>query len=338
MPYVSLGEHVDLVVSQMTQGICPQGTLAPPDHTSQEMDTAPSPTQLEGVCGLGEGESGGSKFGNEASELVSLAIKNAFESALEAKNGALNRDGVLNGDTEEKSPSFPLPPVADDNYSEPLRFGKGTDEGTSSVNGSSGKNSPSGKGSSPVSGPSITLSCDSKMTSASSKIDTVKLLFSNWPSIVCTILGFNPSTSTTAATSGINPSPPRRPPSLVSVHLLDNFTTDFILNCSERIINFFVNSIIRKLNSAIKQDQDGKVSSLLLEDIDYADAEVISKFLAAGEEGVAILVARRFLGSVVRILALDHSRVKNKYLEMQQSRQSASASGKGRRLYLGSSL
>lgn len=93
------------------------------------------------------------------------------------------------------------------------------------------------------------------------------------------------------------------------------------------MIDYFINKIIEKLNSAVnvfQEDPSRKSNlSLLLHDIDYSDWATISKFFDLGEEGVAVLVGRRFLGSLVRVLSLEHSRVKNRFLEMQQARQAA---------------
>ena len=160
--------------------------------------------------------------------------------------------------------------------------------------------------------------------------DVIQALFSNWPAIVTTILGFNPTSHSTPpeSKSGHTPStPPTRSnhapsssslPHFSSVHLLDSFTTDLFLNCSDRVIEVFVSTIIQKLNTAVENAEDHHLP-LLLQDIDYSDPERgVAPFLGAGEVGVALLVGRRFLASVVRVLALEHSRVKNRFLEMRQ--------------------
>lgn len=146
----------------------------------------------------------------------------------------------------------------------------------------------------------------------SSKFNIMESLFSNWPAIVMTILGFNPSISDTGAD---NPSPT----TFSSVHMLDSFTTDLLLNCSSHMIDGLVETIVRHVNTAAEQARGHpRFLDLFLQDVDYTDPEVVPKYLEAGEGGVAVLVGRRFLGSVVRVLALEHSRVKNRFLEMQQ--------------------
>lgn len=87
------------------------------------------------------------------------------------------------------------------------------------------------------------------------------------------------------------------------------------------MINPFVTTIISKLNWALKRG--GVDPTLLLQELDYGDPEAVGKVIELGEGGVALLVAKRFLGSVVRVLALEHSRVKNRFLEMQQARQNS---------------
>lgn len=161
-----------------------------------------------------------------------------------------------------------------------------------------------------------------------SGFDVIESLFSNWPAIVTTILGLDPSSLAFSSSKPNHASstPPTKSshapslscPHLSSVHLLDSFTTDLFLNCSDRVIEFLVSSIIRKLNSAL-DNAERHHFTLLLQDIDYSDPErSVTPFLEAGELGVAVLVGRRFLESVVRVLALEHSRVKNRFLEMRQ--------------------
>lgn len=143
------------------------------------------------------------------------------------------------------------------------------------------------------------------------ELGIVQFLFSNWPGIVTTVLGFNMTELRT----------PDRTPSFSSVHILDGFTTDLLLNCSDPVINCFVGTIVKKLNSALESTKGRSQeldASLFLQDIDYADPEVTARFAGVGEVGVAVLVGRRFLSSVVRVLALEHSRIKNRFLEMQQ--------------------
>lgn len=91
-----------------------------------------------------------------------------------------------------------------------------------------------------------------------------------------------------------------------------------------QVIHSFVGTIITKINWALEQlqKQEGGMA-LFLQEMDFSDPEAMAKFLEAGqrEEGVVVLVGRRFLSSVVRVLSLEHSRVKNRFLEMQQGRQ-----------------
>ena len=153
----------------------------------------------------------------------------------------------------------------------------------------------------------------SENPNASDSPNILKILFSNWPSIITIVLGFDPNSPSPSSSSVSRPT-------LSSVHLLDNFTTDLILNCSETMIKHFVDTIICQLNLVTQSCVD---LCLLLQDVDYTDPTIISQFLERGSAGTAMLVGRRFLDSVVRVLALEHSRVKNRFLEMQQARHAA---------------
>ena len=138
--------------------------------------------------------------------------------------------------------------------------------------------------------------------------NALKMLFSDWPSIVMVVLGFDPACVELTL------------PPICSVNLLDNFITDLVLNCSSLMISYLVDAIITRLNPAIQSCPD---ASLIMKDLDLSDPEVVQEYLSLGEVGVALLVGRRFLGSVVRVLALEHSRIKNRFLEMQQARAAA---------------
>ena len=152
----------------------------------------------------------------------------------------------------------------------------------------------------------------------------VQTLFSNWPSILTSVLGFN-------MTSLLTSDHTHSPPTFSSVHLLDSFTTDLLLNCPDHVIDCFVDTIVQKLNSAMEAAEHDEVdSSLFVQDIDYADPDTVTRFAKMGGVGVAVLVGRRFLSSVVRILALEHSRVKNRFLEMQQQTRQGEEGGEGR--------
>jgi len=143
---------------------------------------------------------------------------------------------------------------------------------------------------------------------ASGRGNALKMLFSDWPSIVMVVLGFNPACVESSV------------PAICSVNLLDNFTTDLVLNCSSLVISYLVDAIITRLNPALHSCPD---ASFIMKDLDLSDPEVVQEYLGLGEVGVVLLVGRRFLGSVVRVLALEHSRIKNRFLEMQQARAAA---------------
>ena len=358
MPYVSLGEHADQVDVQAAQ--VPQLVTPTDNASSQDMDCAPSPTGTSNIInsisknlfrvtvseGSGMGVVGGEGNGEDSlvttlTDHVRMAVENAFESAAqEIEQKVLERVNKVVAENVQHIPSSGLssapPPLsaasslgrtssesmATPVLQGPLQFGKG-----SSLNLES-----------------LQISSSHSANSHASKLksypnDIIESIFSNWPSVATTVLGFDPSCDPSSShhKSRINSDPSSWHHSsgstlslqsqcqVSSVHRLDSFTTNLFMNCSERMLNNFVDTIIHKLNSAINKTQQDStfLSSNLLQDIDYGDPEVISRFIAMGEVGVAFLVGRRFLSSVVRVLALEHSRVKNRFLEMQQARQQA---------------
>ena len=136
----------------------------------------------------------------------------------------------------------------------------------------------------------------------------------NWPCIVATILGFYPDDKQPTNPNDVGAS--SKPQRLSPVHLLDSFTSDLILNCEEPIVNTLVATIVKHMNSALA---DG-TSKLSLEKIDFSKIDSSS----VDQSSIALIVGKRFLNSVVRVLALEHSRVKNTTMELQQMRMNES--------------
>ena len=182
-------------------------------------------------------------------------------------------------------------------------------------------------------------------------------LVTSWPAIVATVLGFYPPHVTSSVTktncgSGFlnqgefqrcnlsqesnhsvsNETKSKSTDKLefCSVHSLDSFTTNLILNCEEPTIDTLVGTIVDKMNAAVcnSVDKDSDVElSLLLDDVDFT--KPAEEVCTLNDHNVALLVGQRFLNSVVRLQGLEHSRVKNAFVEMQQMRQSTT----GRYLY-----
>lgn len=143
--------------------------------------------------------------------------------------------------------------------------------------------------------------------------DILSILATNWPVVVTTILGVFPDTAKASDASEVFISGSSKSKSLPlsPVHLLDNFTTDLILNCDESIINTLVATIVNRMNKAISSDSVLSLGSLNFREINLSKID---------ESTVALLVGKRFLNSLVRVLGLEHSRVKNMFLEMQHFR------------------
>lgn len=238
-------------------------------------------------------ESAFQNLAHKVHQKVQQKVQEAVSHSIESSSVGREVGGSGSGNGGDGGASFKLSIPLQAN--EPLGFGKRSSKSPASA--------------------SSNLICDEQMIGTGSvdesdSPDAVKIIFSDWSSIVTIVLGFDPNCPSSSALR------------LSSVHLLDNFTTDLILNCSEHMINHFVDTVICKLNSATQKSAD---LSLLIKEVDYTDPEALSQFLEHGDMGVALLVGRRFLNSVVRILALEHSLIKNRFLEMQQARQEAAA-------------
>ena len=166
-----------------------------------------------------------------------------------------------------------------------------------------------------------TTECLNSTASNPEDCDLLKTLASNWPCVVSSILGQFPFSYTS---NSMRKGPLEKSPKASSsgakhhyspVHLLDSFTTNLILNCEDAVIGTLVSTIVEKMNSSIESGAD---LSIVMGDSNLPELD----FSRVGIEDarVALVVGARFLGSVVRVLALEHSRVKNAFLEMQQLR------------------
>ena len=84
-----------------------------------------------------------------------------------------------------------------------------------------------------------------------------------------------------------------------------------ILNCSDICIKHFTTTIVDKINSCLAESSRCSIDIL---DINIHDIDLKS----IDESILPILVGKRFLNSVIRVLGMEHSRVKNTFVEMQQ--------------------
>ena len=173
-----------------------------------------------------------------------------------------------------------------------------------------------------------------------SENDFLSPLFTNWPCIVTTVLGcYPPAPSADRATlpqqghQGIgqpgNPLQdwPSQSKGLSSVQSIDSFTSHFVLNCDETCIENFTSTIVEKINSCLAESNQCSVDIL---DLSVHDVNM----RLVDDRVIPILVGKRFLDSVIRVLGMEHSRVKNTFVEMQQLRSRAGegeGSGGGRR-------
>ena len=156
--------------------------------------------------------------------------------------------------------------------------------------------------------------------SSDNACDLLGALVKNWPCVVTTVLGHYPCEKLSdynfkgIVTPQDLERQKYRPARLSSVQQLDDFTTDLILNCKDSVINSLVGTIVGKMNSVLDENCD---ISVLLKHMDTQDIDLKK----LNESTRTLLVGKRFLNSVVRILALEHSRVRNAFVELHQQRQ-----------------
>ena len=171
--------------------------------------------------------------------------------------------------------------------------------------------------------------------SQSASADFLEPLFTNWPCIVATVLGYCPLGPSSNGSSGMQQGDqkirqlgdplqnwPSQSKGMSSVQSLDSFTMHLILNCSEICIKNFTTTIVDKINSCLAESSQCSVDIL---DINIHDIDLKS----IDESILPILVGKRFLNSVIRVLGMEHSRVKNTFVEMQQLRGRGGGEGGG---------
>ena len=125
--------------------------------------------------------------------------------------------------------------------------------------------------------------------------DLVHNLYMNWPILVTTILGFNPLVSHST------------PPIPTSIQDLDNFVTSLFVSNECSLIMAILSCLSKNMNAALANGE--KLSS-----VDIHNMEGITP------GNLALYVGMRYLGAVVRTLALEHSRVKGTLVELPSSR------------------
>ena len=149
--------------------------------------------------------------------------------------------------------------------------------------------------------------------------DLLQSLVTNWPCVVSTILGFYVAKQH-KQDEGEVPKDAAPVHQLSPVHLLDSFTADLVLNADRATVFTLVATIVERMNAYMDTPMCVQVDAVTF------DPEGL-KLLT--EENQAVFVGKRFLGSVVRVLALEHSRVKNTFAELQQMRDRASSAASG---------
>ena len=175
--------------------------------------------------------------------------------------------------------------------------------------------------------------------------EMLQALVTNWPCIVATVLGFYPpcvtkvTDRTTCSTvedrehssSGGGAFQEEEKMECESsnitlefsmVHSIDSFVTNLVLNCEDTTVDTIVATIVERMNNAVFEstDPENQVDlSLLSESVDFTESP--EEVCVLNQHNTALLVGVRFMNSVVRLLGLEHSRVKNAFVEMQQMRQ-----------------
>ena len=171
------------------------------------------------------------------------------------------------------------------------------------------------------------VSSEAESSAKVSEIDFVSELFTSWSCIVATVLGCYPLAPSADRTTlpwygdrgvGHLDDPfhdwPSQGRGLSSVRSLDAFTSHLVLNASETCITKLTSTIVKKINSCLAESNQHSVDllDLSVHDVDFSRS--------VDETTVAVLVGKRFLESVIRVLGMEHSRVKNTFAEMQQVR------------------
>jgi hypothetical protein len=178
--------------------------------------------------------------------------------------------------------------------------------------------------------------------------EMLQAMITNWPCIVATVLGFYPPcvTKVTDRTTCSRTLEGREHSSnsgdayhqeimecvscesssttfeFSTVHSIDSFVTNLVLNCENSTVDTIVATIIERMNSAVFEstDPENQVDlSLLSESVDFTKSP--EEVCLLNEHNTSLLVGVRFMNSVVRLMGLEHSRVKNAFIEMQQMRQ-----------------
>ncbi len=149
-------------------------------------------------------------------------------------------------------------------------------------------------------------SCQNKEGMSVSGVDLLQPLVSNWPCLVTTILGFYPTTDVSSDSCVLG-----------SVPSLDSFISHLLLNCDTEAVTVVVDTILGKMNNAMSLVGTNDLS-LLSDETVWLKAQN----LKLTEKNVALIVGRRFVESVVRVLAMNHSRADNTRATSQQPRPS----------------
>ena len=176
-------------------------------------------------------------------------------------------------------------------------------------------------------------SSDTLLCRETVSFDFLTPVFSNWYCVVTAILGCCPVPDPSLAKEenmeeeeeegGYSGRVCHSSHRLCSVQKLDSFTTHLILNCSQKHINCITTTIIERINATLV-DSDWCTVDVIDQNVHEVALDAIS------ESNLPLVVGKRFLNSVVRVLAVEHSRVKNTFIEMQQMRGGRGGGGGGR--------
>ena len=128
--------------------------------------------------------------------------------------------------------------------------------------------------------------------------DLLHNTFMTWPAQVTTVLGFNPFTEHETM------------PTPISIQKLDCFVKRLLVSNENSFATAFLYTLSQKMNA------------LLLEGYDILPIyEKGGELDGMNEKNLPMYVAVRYLGSLVRALALEHSRVKGTLVELPPSRE-----------------
>ena len=241
--------------------------------------------------------------GKNTGSILTTSSSSKEDSSAKSIPVAKQVDSLANNDELESSPlwrPFGDDPVSNDTNSDGvvLRFGK--DETMSPLKESLLSKEPAIENSSSNYPRKDCSTCNLHGIEYLTGSDLVYNIYTSWPSIVTTILGYNPFLNHLI------------PPTFSSTQKLDDFVNTLFVSNEGSLALAFIAVISAKVNEALAAGED--IRAVNVNDID-----------GMTPSNIPLYVGLRYMGAVVRTLALEHSRVKGTVVELPSSTRDAAA-------------